>query len=162
MPRYEKRVDVSPRTIANTFKKHFANLASDLVKKLPDPTGKFGIPSARQYYKRINFREKKLKFEKVSSVSILKILKEFKANKTTGADNLARSFLKDGPNTLYTLQLRFVILLSNSPLSQINTKLQKLSLCIEKVSKLTQRISGPSRCFHLFLRLQNKLFMIKL
>ena len=47
MPRYEKRVDVSPRTIANTFKKHFANLASDLVKKLPDPTGKFGIPSAR-------------------------------------------------------------------------------------------------------------------
>ena len=37
----------SPRTIANTFKKHFANLASDLVKKLPDPTGKFGIPSVR-------------------------------------------------------------------------------------------------------------------
>ena len=103
MPRYEKRVDVSPRTIANTFKKHFANLASDLVKKLPDPTGKFGIPLVRQYYKEINFREKKLKFEKVSSVSILKILKEFKANKTTGADNLARSFLKDGPNTLYTL-----------------------------------------------------------
>ena len=48
-----------PKTIANTFKKHFANLASDLVKKLPNPTGKFGIPSMRQYYKEINFREKK-------------------------------------------------------------------------------------------------------
>ena len=70
----------SPRTIVNPFKKHFANLARYLVKKLPDPTGKFGIPSVRQCYKEINFREKKLKSEKVSSVSILKILKEFKTN----------------------------------------------------------------------------------
>ena len=49
----------SPRTIANTFKKHFANIASGLVKKLSDPTGKFEIPSVRQYYKGIKFREKK-------------------------------------------------------------------------------------------------------
>ena len=55
-------------------------LASDLVTKLPDPIGKFGIPSMRQYYNGINFREKQLKFKKVSSVSILKILQEFKAN----------------------------------------------------------------------------------
>ena len=76
----KKELTFSPRTIANTFKKHFANLASDLVKKLPDPTGKFGIPSVRQYYKGIHFREKKLKFEKVSSVTIMEILKEFKTN----------------------------------------------------------------------------------
>ena len=30
----------SPWTIRNTFKKYFTNLTSDLVKKLPDPTGK--------------------------------------------------------------------------------------------------------------------------
>ena len=90
----------SPKTIANTFKKHFANLASDLVKKLPDPTGKFGIPLVRQYYKEINFREKKLKFEKVSSVSILKILKEFKTSKATGVDGLAGRFVKDASNIL--------------------------------------------------------------
>ena len=46
----------SPRTITNTFKKHFANLGSDFVKKLPDPTGKFGIPSVRHCYKGVNFR----------------------------------------------------------------------------------------------------------
>ena len=74
----------SPRTIANTFNKHFANLASDLVRKLPHPTGKFGIPSVRQYYKEINLGKKNLKFIKVSSVSILKILKEFKTNKAMG------------------------------------------------------------------------------
>ena len=93
----------SQRTIANTFKKHFEDLASDIVKKLPDPTGKFGIPSVRQYYRGIIFLEKKLKFKKVSSMSILKILEEFKTNKAIGVDNLAGRFLKDGSNTLCTL-----------------------------------------------------------
>ena len=47
--------------------------------------------------------KKTLKFEKVSSVSILKILKEFKTNKATGVDNLAGRFLKDGSNILCTV-----------------------------------------------------------
>ena len=62
----KKELTFSPRTIANTFKKHFANLASDLVKKLPDPTGKFGIPSVRQYYKGIHFREKKMNLKNLA------------------------------------------------------------------------------------------------
>ena len=66
----KKELTFSPRSIANTFKKHFVNLASDLVKKHPDPAGKFGI---LQYAS--STRQKKIKFEKVSSVSILKILK---------------------------------------------------------------------------------------
>ena len=76
----KKELTFSPWTIAYTFKKDFVNLASDLVKKLLDPARKFGIPSVRQYYKGIHFGEKKLKFEKVSSVTITKILKEFKTN----------------------------------------------------------------------------------
>ena len=138
--------------MANTFKKHFVNLASDLVKKLPDPTGKFRIPSVHQYYKEINFPEKKLKFEKVSSVSILKILKEFKTNKATGIDNLVGRFLKNGLNILCTPVAKIYNLSIKLGSSQINVKLQRLSLCIKKVSKLTQRTSGSSRCFHLSLR----------
>ena len=92
----------SPRTIANTFNKHFANLASDLVRKLPHPTGKFGITSVRQYYKETNLGKKNLKFIKVSSVSILKILKEFKTNKAIGVDSLTGRFLKDGSSILCT------------------------------------------------------------
>ena len=70
-----------PRTIAKSFKKHFANHASYLVKK------------------GINFCEKNLKFKKVSSVLFPRIQKELKTNKTTGVENLAGRFLKDG---LYT------------------------------------------------------------
>ena len=65
MPQYEKELTFSPRKIANTFKKHFANFTSDLAKKLPDPTRKFGISSVRQYYKEINFCEKKLNLKKL-------------------------------------------------------------------------------------------------
>ena len=82
-PPTKKELTFSPRTITNFLKSHLANLASDLVKKLPDSIGK-----------RIKFRKKnQLKFEKVSSVSILKILKEFKTNKATMVDNLAGRFL---------------------------------------------------------------------
>ena len=63
----KKELTYSPRATANTFKKFFPKFASDLVKKLSYPTGKFGVPSVRQCYKEVNFREKKLKFEKVSS-----------------------------------------------------------------------------------------------
>ena len=45
---------------------------------------------------------KKLKFEKVSSVSILQILQEFKTNKATEVDNLVGRFHKDGSNILCT------------------------------------------------------------
>ena len=52
----KKEMTFSPRTIANIFEKHFANLASDPVKKLLHPTGKLAI--LRQYYNGFNFREK--------------------------------------------------------------------------------------------------------
>ena len=66
------------------------------------PTGKFGIPSVRHITRNLTSVKKKLNFEKVSSVSILKISKEFKTNKATGVDNLTGRFLKDGSNILCT------------------------------------------------------------
>ena len=101
MPQHGKGVDIFYQG-NRKYKKNFANLASDLVKKLPEIAGKFGTPSVRQYYKGTNFREKKLEFEKISSLSILKILKEFKTNKATEVDNLAGWFLKDGSDILCT------------------------------------------------------------
>ena len=63
-----------------------------------------------QYYKGINLCEKTLKFEKVSSVSVLKILKEFKTNKATGVYNLAGGFLK-------MAQIYFTLIAKNCNLS---------------------------------------------
>ena len=59
MAQYKKELIFSPRTIAKTFQKQFANLASNIVKKLPDSTGKFGIPSVQQHYEGLRICEKK-------------------------------------------------------------------------------------------------------
>ena len=68
-------------------------VGSAVPNKFSDSAGKFGIASVmHQYYKEINLREK------VSSESILKILKEFETKKGTGVDNLVGKFLKDGAN----------------------------------------------------------------
>ena len=56
----KKDLTFSPRSIANTFKKHFANLASDLVKKHPDPAGKFGILQYASSTRQKNLNLKKL------------------------------------------------------------------------------------------------------
>ena len=121
----KKELTFSPRTIANTFKKHFANLASDHVNKRPDPTKKFGIPS--EYLTReLTSLEKKRKFGKVNSLSILKILKEFEANKVTGVDNLVGRFLKDGSNILCTLISTTCALSIKLPFFPDNFKVAKI------------------------------------
>ena len=80
----KKELTFSPRTIANTFEKHFAHLASNLVKKLLDPTGKFGIPSVRQYYKGIKFREKNLNLKKLVQCQLCKYYRNLKPTKLLG------------------------------------------------------------------------------
>ena len=97
-------VDVLSHDNQNTFKENFSNLTSDLVKKFLNPAGKFRIPSVSEYYKWLKFCENKLKIGKVSSVSILKILQEFKTNKATEKDSLVGRFLKDGSKTHVQLQ----------------------------------------------------------
>ena len=68
MPQYKKKeLPFFLSTITTTFKKHIANLVSDLIKKYPDTAGESGVPLVRQYYKGFSIREKKqLKFKKVS------------------------------------------------------------------------------------------------
>ena len=63
MAQYVKRIDIFSQHNCKHFRKHFVNHASDFVKKLPDPTGKFGIPSVRQYYKGFNSRKKNFNFK---------------------------------------------------------------------------------------------------
>ena len=97
-------VDLLSHDNQNTFKENFSNLTSDLVNKFLDPAGKFRIPSVSEYYKWLNFCESKFKIEKVSSVSILKILQQFKTNKATEKDSPAGRFPKDDSKTHVQLQ----------------------------------------------------------
>ena len=81
--------------------------------------------------------KKKLKFENVTLVSILRILKEFKAYKATEVENIMRRFLKDSSNILCTPIAKICnlsIILASFP---DKYKVAKINLCIKKVSKVT-------------------------
>ena len=60
---------------ANIFKNFYSTLAEDLLRNLPPPSLKFGLPSVRQYYENIlNLPNSKFKFASVSEETFLKIL----------------------------------------------------------------------------------------
>ena len=46
-------VSFDPKANAETFKTFFANLANNLVEKLPIPTKKFGKENVKEYYKTL-------------------------------------------------------------------------------------------------------------
>ena len=93
-------IEFDSLSIAEIFKKFFSGLASNLVSKLPKGPNKFGIDSVRIFYKKLNLDRNKLTFQRVSSESIIKLLKCMDINKAAGIDNLSGRFLKDGAQIL--------------------------------------------------------------
>ena len=47
---------------AETFKNFYANLASDLLEKLPPPTNRFGLDGVKDFYKPLNLQQQKFFF----------------------------------------------------------------------------------------------------
>ena len=85
---------------AEIFKDFYSNLASDLVKKLPNPPNKFGTGTVREYYKNLNLEEKSFAFEPTAHAVVLKLLEDLNPSKSAGLDNIAGKFLKEGASIL--------------------------------------------------------------
>ena len=85
------------------LKKHVVNLASEKnLKSFLSLQDDLEYLQCVSITRELTFVKKKLTFEKLCSVSILKILKVFKTNKATGVDNLTWRFLIDDANILFT------------------------------------------------------------
>ena len=66
-PKKDDKICFDDKTNANTFKELFCNLASDLVAKLPLPSKRFGLDTARNYYQDIlGLLPSKFKFSNVT------------------------------------------------------------------------------------------------
>ena len=87
------------KTNAEIFKDFYSNLASDLLKKLPSPSNKFGKEAVKKYYEDINLDVKSFSFRPTTQASVLKLL-EVNPSKSAGIDNLADKFLKEGAPAL--------------------------------------------------------------
>ena len=85
---------------AEIFKDFYSNLASDLVKKLPNPPNKFGTGTVRECYKNLNLEEESFAFEPTIHAIVLKLLEDLNPSKSAGLDNIAGKFLKEGASIL--------------------------------------------------------------
>ena len=72
--------------------KFFSNLASDLVKKLPQPSNKFGIESVKRYYRNYNLVNKDFTFNQVTEGAVMELLLSINTSKAAGLDNLSGKF----------------------------------------------------------------------
>ena len=89
------------KTNNNSFKNFYANLALNLVNKLPHAPNKFDLDSVLAYYKRIlNTENQKFTFSPTSEDEVLKLIKDTNPEKAAGTDNLSLRFLKDGSAVL--------------------------------------------------------------
>ena len=118
--------------LLTTLQNFFSNLAQNLIEKLPTGSNKFDINSVREFYKPLNLEEDPFHFTKVSEKTISDFLKELKANKATGIDNLSGRFLKDGSKVLAT-PIAQICSPSNSQRSLMISLLPVISKILENV-----------------------------
>ena len=81
------------KTNNNSFRNFYANLALNLVNKLPHVPNKFNLDSVLAYYKRfLNTEDQKFTFSPTSEDEVLKLLKDTNQEKAAGIDNLSGRF----------------------------------------------------------------------
>ena len=85
---------------ANILKSFFENLATNLVKKLPDAPKRFNKTSTISFYKDLDITKKNFLFHSVDFDTVLNILSSINPHKACGIDDIAGRFLKDGASIL--------------------------------------------------------------
>ena len=88
---------------AGIFRDFYSNLASDLVKQLPNATSKYDMNYVRYYYSGIELLGGLFVFSHVCVSEIMNILDNFDTNKAAGIYGLSCIFIKvGGKNTVLT------------------------------------------------------------
>ena len=93
-------ISFDPKENSEIFKDFFANLASNLVSKLPPAPMKFGMNTVEAYYKNRISPKKDFSFSSTNESNILDLLKNINPSKAAGLDNIAGKFLKEGATIL--------------------------------------------------------------
>ena len=91
-----KSVNFDVKDIAKDFSAYFSHLAENLVSKLPNPSNKYGVLSAAQYYSHLGLT-KKLELLPTEKDYILETLRDFDTSKAAGIDRFPGRFLKMVP-----------------------------------------------------------------
>ena len=86
--------------VAEQFNMFFTTVASSLVNKLPQGTGKFGDDHVSSFYQGKDVSPNAFCLKEVNVDNINQILNSMSANKATGLDDLSARFIKDGAGVI--------------------------------------------------------------
>ena len=146
---------------AETFKNFYANLASDLLEKLPPPTNRFGSDSVKGFYKPLNIQDKNFSFNLCTEAEVLKLLLNIDPSKSVGLDNLGGKFLKDGAEVLAKPVCQLINMSIEKSTFPDACKIAKLIPLYKKGSALEPKNYRPISLLPCFQNFLKKLFMNK-
>ena len=137
-------ISFDEKTNNNSFKNFYANLALNLVSKLPHAPNKFDLHSVLAYYKRfLNTENQKFTFSPTSEDEILKLLTDTNPEKAAGIDNLSGRFLKDGAVVLALPISKLCNLSMKRSKFPLDCKIAKLKPLYKKDSKTDPKNYRP-------------------
>ena len=151
-----------PKSNAETFKNFYANLAMDLVRKLPLPTSIFGKNSVKEYYRHLNLEQNNFTFTPTTEEIVLKILQCIDPAKAVGLDNLGGRFLKDGAGELLLTVTKLINLSITSSVFPNQCKVAKLKPLYKKAQLWNRKIIDLFHSFHFSQNYSKKLYIYKL
>ena len=100
-----------PLKVAEKSNSFFSTIASSLVEKLPNCSGKFGKSYVKDYFQKLGVRKDSFAFSHVSEEKVLKYFLKLGANKATGLDGIPARFIKDNAS-IVTVPIADIINLS--------------------------------------------------
>ena len=87
-------------TVATHFNTFFTTIASTLVDKLPQCSGKFGFDYVKNFCQRLNVDENKFVLNMVTYEQVHKVQWDMSPSKATCMDNIPARCVKDGASIL--------------------------------------------------------------
>ena len=85
----EDGISFDDATNVSIFNKFYSNLADNLVKNLPLPSGKFGISSVKAYYNNLMSPNKEFELNQTTEEIMESILESLNIDKAAGIDNIS-------------------------------------------------------------------------
>ena len=87
------------KSILETFKSFYSNLAGDLLAKLLKSPNRYTIKFVSDYYEKLSLSEK-FKLDSLTEGYLFNVLKNVEVTKAGGLDQISGKFLKDGARIL--------------------------------------------------------------
>ena len=153
----EGDITFDPKSNAETFKNFYANLALDLVRKLPLPTNRFGTNSVSDYYRHLNLENNNFTFTPTNEDIILNLLQQINPAKAVGLDQLGGKFLKDGANELSLPVTQLINLSIISSVFPSQCKIAKLKPLYKKGSAIEPKNYRPISLLPILSKLFEKI-----